>query len=106
MTLALSKPKSRSFWTRDQEGVVNRAEIDAGLIALDLGLNTRRYSVELKPASGGPAAWSGTWIRAGYTGSVSARLYRAADGGLVLVGDWSEDDTVYRWVAEFASKAL
>jgi hypothetical protein len=30
-------------------------------------------------------------------------VYRATDGSFAVIGDWSEDGTVYRWVAEFDS---
>jgi hypothetical protein len=94
---------SRTWWTREKDGVVKHVELGAGRIALTLALGDRRYAVVLVPAPDGPAAWQGSWTRAGHseTGSVSARVYRATDGGLALIGDWNEDGTVYRWIAEF-----
>ena len=94
---------TRTWWTREAVGVVHHAELEAGRITLALALGDRRYAVVLAPAPDGPAAWRGSWTRAGQpgTGDVSARLYRATDGGLAVIGDWNEDGTVYRWVAEF-----
>jgi len=94
---------SRTWWTREKDGIINHAGLAAGRIALDLALDDRRYVVVLAPASDGPAEWRGAWTRAGHsaTGAVSARVYRATDGGLAVIGDWNEDGTVYRWVAEF-----
>jgi hypothetical protein len=94
---------SRTWWAREQTGAVNHVELGAGRIELNLALGDRRYAVVLEPAPGGPAAWKGAWTRAGHpgTGAISARVYRAADGGLAVIGDWNEDGTVYRWAAEF-----
>lgn len=99
----MTRQISRTFWTRETPGIVHHAELGAGRIALVLGLGDRRYEVELLPAPEGPAAWRGAWTREGYPGrgTVAARVYRATDGGFALIGDWSEDGTVYRWVAEF-----
>ena len=84
---------------------MHHAEFGAGSITLVLGLADRRYEVALLPSPDGPAAWRGAWTRVGYpgTGAVSARVYRATDGSFAVIGDWSEDGTVYRWVAEFDS---
>ena len=99
----MTRQLSRTWWTRESAGVVNHADLESGRIALALTLGDRRYAVVLAPAPDGPAAWKGMWTRAGHsgTGAVSARVYRATDGGLAIIGDWSEDGTVYRWVAEF-----
>lgn len=72
-------------------------------MALELVLGDRTYAVVLAPAADGPAAWTGAWTRPGKPGkgAVSARLYRATDGGFALIGSWNEDGTVYRWTAEF-----
>jgi hypothetical protein len=82
---------------------VHHAEFGAGRIALRIGFDDQRYEVTLLPAPDRPSAWRGAWMREGHSssGAVSARVYRANDGGFALIGDWSEDGTVYCWGAEF-----
>ncbi len=93
---------SHTWWTRDGVGVVHHSELADGRVTLALALGGARYAVVLTPAPEGPSAWRGTWTRPGHpqTGEASGRLYRAADGSFVIVGDWHEDGAVYRWVAE------
>src|SRR5262245_33094778 len=95
---------NHTWWTRDYSaGDVRHAELDATRIALELILGDRRYAVVLAPAPENPATWKGSWTRPGWpgTGAITARLYRAAAAGFKLIGDWNEDATTYRWVAEF-----
>jgi hypothetical protein len=99
----LTRQTSRTWWTNNKCGAVARAEVGAGRIALGLIFDDQTYTVELGPAAEGPSAWSGSWTCHGKSdsGLVAARLYRTADGAFALIGDWNEDNTVFRWTAEF-----
>ncbi len=99
----MTRPKNHTWWTRDEGAVIQHAEFDGGRLALEVAFSDRRYEVELAPAPDGPTSWRGAWTRPGQpgTGSVSGRLYRTADGGFALVGEWNEDGGTYHWVAEF-----
>jgi hypothetical protein len=100
----LTPQTSLTWWTRDKGGgVVEHAELSAERLALEIAFDNQIYSVVLTPSPQGPAAWRGAWTLEGKpgTGAVAARLSRSADGAFALIGEWNEDATVYRWVAEF-----
>lgn len=101
----MTRPTNLTWWTTEKNGSVQFAELGAGHITLDLQLGERVYAVHLTPSPEGPSEWRGTWIFPGGTGAITARLYRAADGTFALIGDWVEDASVYRWVAEFTARS-
>jgi hypothetical protein len=68
-------------------------------IAFDVTYDEYEYTIAVMPAPAGAPWWKGTWKADKETGHIEARLYRSADGGLVLAGRWKEQEDYY-WFTE------
>jgi hypothetical protein len=64
------------------------------------GLN---YSVQLQPLSTDSSDWHGTYSTRLGSVPVTAKLYAATDGCMVLVGQWPETGSIYTWLVRFES---
>ena len=71
-------------------------------IGIDLTYEQRRYTVTLRRNAG--AKFEGkykTLSEAGTVeGNVTCRMFDLDDGGVVLIGRWSEDGVSYSWVVD------
>jgi hypothetical protein len=85
----------------NDESPILTAIVTGDRIAFDAVSGDYNYTITLRPAAAGPSWWTGEWRckTDNSRGHASARLYRSADGGIVLVGNWKEDYD-YTWITE------
>lgn len=73
-------------------------------VSIDASSDGYDYSMVMRPApKAGVDRWVGRWrLKDGSSGHIDARLYRASDGRVALVGHWTEDGCTLRWVTELS----
>ncbi|MDI3288058.1 hypothetical protein [Polyangium sp. 15x6] len=99
----MAKLNGRILWVgHDDPSPVRGAIVSEDKIAFDASSGEYDYTVTLTPVQNSPSMWKGRWKCAlpREDGHVDARLYKCVDGGVVLVGNWREDNTDHWWFME------
>ena len=99
----MAKLNGRILWVGYGEpSTVIGAIVLEDRISFDASDGEFNYTVTLTPAPKSSSMWKGRWRcpNPWEEGHVDARLYMSADGGIVLVGNWREDNADQWWFLE------